>query len=390
MPVIPEKIEYILKTLVLGGFEAYLVGGCVRDMLSGKAPHDFDITTSARPEEVIKIFPKTVPTGIKHGTVTVLHGGISAEVTTFRADGEYKDSRHPESIRFVGSLKEDLARRDFTVNAMAYNPKEGVKDFFGGREDLENKVLRAVGDPEARFKEDALRILRLFRFASALGFSPEKNTLEAALGCAPLLTKISAERISAELLKALCGADPAALAPLTNCGGLEFLGVHGRPDYHKVKLLNANADLALFAFLYSAGANIPQVLKRLKLPNKTKSFAAGLLPLLEMPVCETKYAVKEALFRYSPELFGSYLQIRNVFFGDDTSRAATLLSEILANGEPYRICDLKISGKELIKLGISGERIGETLEALRRSVSADPRLNTEELLLKKAEELNRN
>ena len=141
MPVIPEKIEYILKTLALGGFEAYLVGGCVRDMLSGKAPHDFDITTSARPEEVIKIFPKTVPTGIKHGTVTVLHGGISAEVTTFRADGEYKDSRHPESIRFVGSLKEDLSRRDFTVNAMAYNPKEGVKDFFGGREDLQLSLI---------------------------------------------------------------------------------------------------------------------------------------------------------------------------------------------------------------------------------------------------------
>ena len=132
------------------------------------------------------------------------------------------------------------------------------------------------------------------------------------------------------------------------------------------------------------------MLKRLKLPNKTKAFAAGLLPLLEMPVCKTKYAVKEALFRYSPELFSSYLQIRTVFFGDDTSRAAALLSEILANGEPYRICDLKIGGKELIKLGISGERIGETLEALRRSVSADPRLNTEELLLKKAEELNRN
>lgn len=389
MLFIPEKIEYILNTLTEKGFEAYLVGGCVRDMLSGKAPHDFDITTSALPGEVIRIFPKTVPTGIKHGTVTVINGGASAEVTTYRADGEYKDSRRPESVSFVRSLREDLARRDFTVNAMAYN-KDGVKDFFGGTEDLKAGILRAVGDPETRFREDALRILRLFRFAAVLGFTPEKATLAAALHCAPLLRNISAERINAELVKALSGKNPAALAPLTDCGGLDFLGVCGRPDYQKVKKLNESAELAVFAFLYSAGADIPAVLSKLKFPNKSKELAEKLLFLFEKPFPETKPQIKEMLFRSSEDIFRAYLKLCAVFFGGNTAPAEAMLSEILQNREPYRTGDLKIGGRELLKLGISGEKIGETLEVLRRSVCESPGLNTSEQLTEKAEQLNRN
>lgn len=389
MLFIPEKIEYILNTLESNGFEAYLVGGCVRDMLSGKVPQDFDITTSALPSEVIKIFPKTVPTGIKHGTVTVINGGASAEVTTYRSDGEYKDSRRPESVSFVGSLKEDLARRDFTVNAMAYN-KDGVKDFFGGTEDLKAGILRAVGDPETRFTEDALRVLRLFRFAAVLGFTPEKATLAAALHCAPLLKNISAERINAELTKALSGKNPAALAPLTDCGGLAFLGIRGTPDYQKVKKLNINAGLAVFAFLYSAGADIPAVLDKLKFPNKSKDLAERLLFLFEKPFPETKPQIKEMLFRSSEDIFRAYLKLNAVFFGRNTAPAEAMLSEILENREPYRTGDLKIGGGELLKLGIRGERIGQTLEVLRRSVCERPQLNTSSRLTEKAKELNRN
>ena len=184
---IPQPASQIIKTLSAHGYEAYVVGGCVRDMLMDITPHDYEITTSASPEIILSLFEKTVPTGIKHGTVTVINSGFAAEVTTYRTDGEYSDHRRPERVTFVKSLKEDLARRDFTVNAIAYNENEGIKDFFGGREDIINKILRAVGEPKKRFCEDALRILRLFRFASVLEFTPEEATLKNALKCAPLL-----------------------------------------------------------------------------------------------------------------------------------------------------------------------------------------------------------
>ena len=216
MLYIPPEIEYILSVFEKNGCEAYLVGGCVRDMLTGTPPHDYDITTSAEPDYTMQLFEKTVPTGVKHGTVTVIYGGYSAEVTTYRSDGKYSDSRRPDSVTFVKTLKEDLARRDFTVNALAYSPSEGIKDYFGGSEDIEKKLLRAVGDPMRRFKEDALRILRLFRFSSVLGFEIEAETLNAALKSASLLKCISSERILEELEKTLAGVNPAALKPLTD------------------------------------------------------------------------------------------------------------------------------------------------------------------------------
>ena len=184
---IPKKIEYVLKTLNKNGFEAFIVGGCVRDMLLGKTPSDFDITTSALPTDIEHLFEKTVPTGIKHGTVTVIIDNSPIEVTTFRCDGDYNDNRHPEKIEFVSDIKEDLARRDFTVNALAYNEAVGLVDFYNGQDDLRNKILKAVGNPNKRFEEDALRILRLFRFSSVLDFSIEENTLNAALAKGHLL-----------------------------------------------------------------------------------------------------------------------------------------------------------------------------------------------------------
>ena len=176
---IPEQVNSILETLQKSGYEAYVVGGCVRDALLGREPHDWDITTSALPEQVRDEFSRTIDTGLKHGTITVMCGGTGYEVTTFRVDGVYEDGRHPKEVTFTRSLREDLKRRDFTINAMAYNAGEGLVDLFGGREDLENGIIRAVGDPIQRFSEDALRIMRAFRFSAQLGYEIEPGTLSA-------------------------------------------------------------------------------------------------------------------------------------------------------------------------------------------------------------------
>ena len=388
MLFIPPEIQFIINTLQENGFEAYLVGGCVRDMLMDIPPNDYDITTSAPPEVTLSLFPKTVPTGIKHGTVTVINGSFAAEVTTYRTDGEYSDHRRPENVTFVKSLKEDLARRDFTVNAIAYNEKEGLKDFFGGIEDIKNKILRAVGMPEKRFCEDALRILRLFRFASVLGFTPEKETLCAALKQAPLLKSVSAERISSELKKAVNGKNSSALKPLTDIGGLEFMGVKN-PDYEKIPPLQKE-KLALFGFLYSSSDDLIKSVSFLKPSNKEKKLCENILTLLSFPFPQNKADIKEMLFKTDICSFEKYLYFKKHYFGIHTENAINMLREILENGEPYKIPDLKIGGKNLINLGIGGEKIGEALEYLRQCVTADPELNQRSILLKKAEEFNRN
>ena len=388
MLFIPPEIQFIIDTLNKNGFEAYLVGGCVRDMLMDIPPHDYDITTSAPPEAILTLFEKTVPTGIKHGTVTVINGGIAAEVTTYRADGDYTDHRRPKSVTFVKSLKEDLARRDFTVNAIAYNKTKGVKDFFGGIKDINNKILRAVGEPKKRFREDALRILRLFRFASVLEFTREKETLNAALKCAPLLESISAERISSELRKAINGKKPAALKPLTDIRGLEFIGIKA-PDYSKIIPLQG-VGLALFGILYSSTDNLISALEFLKPSNKEKKLYQNILTLLSLPLPQSKEEIKEMLFKTDPCSVEKYLYFKNSYFGTDTQNAFNMLSEITENGEPYRISDLKIGGKNLINMGVSGEKIGETLEYLRGLVVINPEQNRKSILLQKSEEFNRN
>lgn len=380
MLFLPSDTEYIIETLQKNGYEAFAAGGCVRDMLNGDTPHDFDITTSAEPETVMSLFEKTVPTGIKHGTVTVIINGVPNEVTTYRTDGEYRDHRRPDSVIFVKSLREDLARRDFTVNAMAYNKRDGLKDFFSGREDIENRILRAVGEPGRRFYEDALRIMRLFRFSSVLGFDIEENTLKAALEYAPTLKSVSAERIYSELLKTLCGKNPAALKPLTDIGGLGFLGVNTSPDYGILPLLGS-ADTKLFAFLFSGGADVTAALDFLKVPNKTKKAAQDMLTLLNMPFPKTKPEIKEMLYLTSPPSAENYFDYRSAY-GKDCAAARDMLTEIIKNGEPYRISDLKIGGSDLKKCGISGRAIGETLEKLRRSVLKNPELNTRSELIK--------
>ena len=205
---LPRKVLMIINNLQLHGYEAFAVGGCVRDSILARRPEDWDITTSARPEEIKKLFRRTVDTGIEHGTVTVLIGKDSFEVTTYRVDGAYEDSRHPTEVRFTSRLEDDLQRRDFTINAMAYNDEVRLVDVFGGMRDLNHHLIRCVGDPKERFSEDALRILRAVRFSAQLNFPIEPYTAEAVKELAPTLAKISAERIQAELVKLLVSPHP--------------------------------------------------------------------------------------------------------------------------------------------------------------------------------------
>lgn len=367
---IPEKIKCVLRTLTQNGYEAYIVGGCVRDSLLGITPSDYDVTTSAKPQEIIKLFDKTVPTGLQHGTVTVIIENEPIEVTTFRTEGEYKDSRHPQNVEFVTDLREDLSRRDFTVNAVAYNETVGLVDLFGGLSDLENKVLRAVGDGDKRFREDALRILRLFRFASQLEFTPEEKTLNSALKLQNGLKNISKERIFSEIVKAVNGKNPKAILPLINSEGLEFLGICKTPEFTTID----DSDLRLFVFLNTSSENPIEVLKTLKAPKRQIDFANKLLKLQKMEM-NTKEEIKNALFLTDFNAVNSFLKLQ-----EDEGKLK-LLAEIIKNKEPYLISHLAIDGEDLRNTGFEGKEIGEILERLRRTVVCSPEKNRKEILM---------
>lgn len=378
---LPRKIEYILEKLESNGFEAYIVGGTVRDFLLGNYPNDYDITTSALPQDVERIFEKTVPTGIKHGTVTVIYEGELVEVTTFRTEGGYIDHRRPKSVTFVTNLSDDLSRRDFTINAMAYNKTLGLVDLFNGKRDLDNKILRAVGDPETRFREDALRILRLFRFASFLGFSLEANTEKSAISLAKSLKNISGERISAELKKSVTGKNFKIFEKLIEAGGLEHIKIDKNPDFSLVNLLSDYPKLAYFTFVFTASSDAAKTLDLLKESNEVKNRFAALSALLALPVPDAKPQIKKILADFGTKYFKDYLLIKEKQ-GFNTSLCEAFLAEIIENQEPYLIEHLAINGDLLINLGFSGKEIGEKLKFLRNVVIENPKINTKKELIK--------
>lgn len=378
---IPQKIEHVIENLQNKGYEAYIVGGCVRDMLLGKEPHDFDVTTNATPEETMSCFEKTVPTGIKHGTITVIIEGTPIEVTTFRTESEYKDHRRPDSVKFVSNLKEDLARRDFTVNAFAYNHSSGIVDFFCGKSDLDNKILRAVGDPEKRFNEDALRILRLFRFASTLGFKPEEKTLNAAIKYTDTLKNISGERIFSEIYKAVTGESFSVISPLLSSNGLEFLTITETPDFELIKKLRNENELAFFAFLYLSKSEIQTVLNKLKVSNKLKKFCIDMEKILSFPLPVIKADIKKTLCNYSVEIFSNMLIYRKAENIINTAETEKNYKEILSQNEPYLISHLEINGNDLKKLGINGSKVGKVLKKLQRKIIENPQYNNKPKLI---------
>lgn len=384
---LPTKIEYVINTLQKNGYEAFIVGGCVRDSLMGLTPHDFDVTTSAKPETVMELFEKTVPTGIKHGTVTVIVEKTPIEVTTFRTEGGYSDNRHPENVNFVSNIKEDLSRRDFTVNAIAYNPRDEIVDFFNGCEDIKNRVLRAVGEPKKRFEEDALRILRLIRFSSVLEFTCEQNTFNSALECAKNLESISKERIFTELYKASYGKNFNVIEPVIKGGYLKFLKIDTVPDFEKISP-TTSPDLAFFTFLHFASCDLFETLKILKVSNKLKNYCKSVKELLNIDSFKTKADIKRILLKYEKTAVSDALTLKGILEKRSYEKELTLLEEIFAKSEPYLISHLALSGDDLKKLGFSGKKTGDALAFLQNAVIENPCLNQKENLIKKLNEFS--
>jgi tRNA nucleotidyltransferase (CCA-adding enzyme) len=431
---IPAEAAWILKQLNERGFEAYVVGGCVRDSLLGRTPYDWDITTSALPEQVKEIFPRTVDTGIAHGTVTVMYHKEGYEVTTYRVDGEYEDGRHPKDVTFTASLREDLRRRDFTINAMAYHPELGLVDLFGGLEDLKDKKVRCVGDPLERFTEDALRIMRAVRFSAQLGFTIEEETYHALSVLAPNLHQISAERIRTELEKILLSPHPDYVRTAYETGMTKvFLPewdacmetpqntphhcyTVGEHILHTLSGVPAERILRLTLFLHDIGKPVARrvdengrdhfkghgpvgekmahtILRRLKYDNDTIAAVSRLVKWHDARPNPDMRSVRRAVNRIGDDLFPLYLKVR---------RADTLAQSTYRREEKLRLLDeteacyqeicrqkqctslktLAVNGRDLITLGYpTGKQIGFMLNLLLEHVLDQPQDNERDRLL---------
>ena len=383
---LPENVEYILNKLEMGGFRADIVGGPVRDFLLGKIPDDYDITTSASPEETKKIFStdRTVDTGIKHGTVSVILDGISYEVTTYRIDGEYRDSRHPESVTFTKNIEEDLRRRDFTMNAIAYSPERGITDPYGGQSDVSLGVIRAVGEPEVRFTEDALRILRGARFSATLGFEVEEETRLAMLKTKELLLNVSVERIYTELKKMISGDySYEALSTfsdviLTVVPELKDLNLPKRELYEKadyasrlISVFYLNSKEAAYCF--------DNAMKRLHTDSHIRELGAKVIPLIENTDTASPRGLTYIMRDIGEEFARSLLNVK-ILLGISSEKDKKQLLELIDSGAPYRISDLNINGSDLISIGAKGKQIGETLDRLLAQV-IDGKLKNEKTAL---------
>ena len=428
-----NDVNYILETLEKANFEAYVVGGFVRDFLLGKKSNDVDITTNALPKEIKSLFPKTIDTGIKHGTITVILNKTSYEVTTFRIDGEYLDSRHPKEVTFTRSLKEDLRRRDFTINAFAYNNKVGLVDYFNGLDDLKNKIIRAIDDPNKRFKEDALRILRCFRFSAQLDFKIEENTLKAASLLAPLIQNISKERIRDELTKILMSNHPEVLILASKNGVTKYflsefdlmLETKQETPYHSfdvgrhtieaIKYSPKDLIIRLTLLFHDVGKPITKtygdngiarfynhaiesekiaknILERLRFPSKIIETVTFLILHHSDEIMPKPKYVRRAIGKISPELFPYYLEVQrcDVLAQSDYKKEEVLAKnkiihdyydEFMKEQDCFSLKDLKVNGNDLLSLGFKGKNIGIILNNMLNKVVDEPKLNNKEYLL---------
>lgn len=430
---LPRKVVLIIKNLQRHGYDAYAVGGCVRDSILNRKPEDWDITTSAKPEQVKRIFRRTVDTGIEHGTVTVLIGKDGFEVTTYRVDGLYEDGRHPKEVTFTSRLEEDLKRRDFTINAMAYNDDERLVDAFGGMRDLNYHLIRCVGDPKERFSEDALRILRAVRFSAQLAFPIEPETAEVIKSLAPNLEKISAERIQAELVKLLVSDHPERIQDACELGITkvvlpewdDMVGVKQNTPHHKYDvaahtvhaLQNVKNDkvLRLTMLFHDMGKPVMKttdengrdhfkghaiaseqiaktVMKRLKFDNDTIRKVTKLVAYHDYRMEPTGANVRRAMHEIGVELFPYYLAVRLADTKAQSSyerrgkleniiQIRELYRNALRNKECVTLKDLAVTGTDLINLGIApGKKLGTLLNELLDIVIEDPAWNQKEKL----------
>ena len=437
---LPEKVEYIINTLEAAGYEAYAVGGCVRDSLLNREPDDWDITTSARPQQVKDVFPRTIDTGIQHGTVTVMMGKEGFEVTTYRIDGEYEDSRHPKEVIFTANLIEDLKRRDFTINAFAYNHRSSIVDAFDGMTDLKNGIIRCVGEAKERFTEDALRMMRAVRFSAQLGYDIEEKTKEAIVELAPNLKNISAERIQVELVKLLQSPHPDYLrvayelgmtkvimpefdkameTPQNNPHHMYNVGEH---LLHTLLEVRPDRSLRIAALLHDiakpdtetkdsegishfhghaeAGEERAAViLRRLKFDNDTINKVKKYVKYHDYKIEATPRAVRRALNKIGKEYFYEVLELKKADMlaqstyqreekEENLRQVTALYKEILQKQECVSLKELAVTGKDIIELGVpQGKQLGAVLQSLLEEVLENPQHNTREYLSEKVKQM---
>lgn len=430
---LPEKVQYIIHTLEDAGYEAYAVGGCVRDMLLGRTPDDWDITTSAKPQQVKAVFGHTIDTGIQHGTVTVMLGREGFEVTTYRIDGEYEDSRHPREVIFTANLIEDLKRRDFTINAFACNGRSGIVDAFDGMQDLENGIIRCVGDATERFTEDALRMMRAVRFSAQLGFTIEERTRAAIRQLAPNLSHISAERIQTELVKLLKSPHPDYMREAYELGmtavflpelDAAFATQQNNPHHcysvgehlmHCLLSCPPDKSIRIAALLHDIAKPLTKttdeqgidhfhghaqlgeemaarILRRLKFDNDTITRVRKLVKYHDYPIEPTPEAVRHAIHTIGEAYFADVLTLKEAdMLAQSTYQRAEkqerldktrqLYSMILEQQQCVSLKDLALTGTDLIALGIpKGRQIGDILNELLLDVIETPSHNTREYL----------
>lgn len=435
---LPEQVAFIINTLNNAGFEAYAVGGCVRDSIMGREPDDWDITTSAEPEQVKKLFRRTVDTGIQHGTVTVMLQRTGYEVTTYRIDGEYEDNRHPKEVIFTKSLEEDLKRRDFTINAMAYHPKEGLVDLFDGIGDMERKCVRCVGDAGERFSEDALRMMRCVRFSAQFGYGIEEETKRAVFELAGNLRSVSAERIRVELVKLLVSPHPDYLRTAYELGITKIMlpefdvcmetqqhNPHhcysvGEHTLESLKIVRADKVLRLTMLLHDIGKPLTkttdengkdhfkkhpgesarlakEILRRLKFDNDTMRKVCRLVEYHDWSI-DLEDNVKTAVVRRLiakigedafPDMFEvnrADMLAQSMYLRAEKQakqeRLEAIYQEIMEKKECLSLKELAVNGGDLLERGLKpGKELGEILQRMLADVLEDPAHNKKEYLL---------
>ena len=391
----PKYVRAVLTALQSRGHLACLVGGCVRDMLMGVHPHDWDVCTSALPEQVTEIFPHSLPIGARHGTVTVLVDKRKVEVTTFRSDGGYSDHRHPDEVSYVGDLTTDLSRRDFTMNAIALPPDGLVVDPFGGVRDIERRLIRSVGDPDRRFEEDALRMFRALRFSAKLGFAIEEETAAAIRRQAPLAAGLSPERVRDEVEKLLLSPRPERMDELIAAGLLDAYLLRRLPDYATLYRLNAAPRKALFRWavlcelLEEQGCirAAEDFLLRLRLDSRTIRCCSDGAAILRLPTPARPVEWKRQLNRYGVEAVICAARCRDALQGGGSYRA---LRAVLNSGECFSMKHLAVTGDDLLALGLRGPALGAMLQFLLDYVMEFPDNSRRELLLTLARDSEEN
>lgn len=438
---LPEKVKYIINTIIQAGYEAYAVGGCIRDSVLGRVPDDWDITTSATPYQVKALFKRTIDTGIQHGTVTVMLDKEGFEVTTYRIDGEYEDARHPKEVIFTGNLTEDLKRRDFTINAMAYNEEAGLVDVFEGMKDIERKVIRCVGNPRERFTEDALRMMRAVRFSAQLGYSIEEETLAAIRELSPNLIHISAERIQAELVKLVVSPHPENLriafeAGITGiilpefdlCMKTEQNNPHhcynvGEHTLKSMENIRQDKVLRLAMLFHDIGKPAAittddegihhfhghpgisekmayDILRRLKFDNHTIYMVTKLVRFHDYNVEPEEKYVRRAIMKIGEDIFPLLFEVKRADMQaqsdylreekeEKLKAVYQVYEKVLAEKQCVSLKTLAVTGKDLIEeAGMQpGRQIGEVLNKLLDAVVEEPQKNNREILLKLAAEI---